>query len=85
MAESAAHLQLKQLAVEWAVQQGYQTVAAEVRVPLSNFRADAVACRFERPAQQGLQLTRTVIFECKQSRADLLNDIHDQKTTEDRL
>ena len=65
--ETAAHLQLKRLALEWAQLQGFEIAAQEVRLPKSNYRVDAAACspRHDR---------RVAIFECKQARADLLKD-----------
>ncbi len=52
--------------------------ATEVRVPKSGYRADVAAAssRDER---------RTVVFECKQARADLLKDTHAEDATRSRL
>jgi len=73
--ESAAHLALKTAALAWAVENGYSLVATEVRIPTSGFRADVAAVR-PTPMRKEADLLpgRTVIFECKQARADLLKD-----------
>jgi len=65
--ETSKHRQLKALARAWAQQNGFAIAAAEVRVPKSGYRADVAAC--SRGAGR-----RTVVFECKQARADLLKD-----------
>ncbi len=71
--ESNAHLELKMFALIWAQEMRFRCAALEVRVPLSKFRADVAACRpktsffSEAPGE-------TAIFECKQSRTDLLRD-----------
>jgi len=36
--ESAAHLELKRLALAWAQTQGYRVAAAEVTLPIYRFR-----------------------------------------------
>ena len=72
MAESPHHLVLKRLAFHWAREVGYRACATEVLVPKCHFRADLAACR---PALRGAtEPGVTAIFECKQSRADLLRD-----------
>lgn len=73
--ETEAHLRLKQLALEWARTQGFTTVAPEVRVPRSGFRADVVAASAEEVA----------CLECKQARADLRKDAHAEAETRARL
>jgi hypothetical protein len=65
--ESPAHFRLKQLALSWAQVQGFEIAATEVRLPRSHYRLDAAALS-RRPER------RTAIFECKQSRPDLLKD-----------
>ena len=65
--ETVQHRQLKALALTWAQQNGFAIAVAEVRVPKSGYRADVGAC--SRGAGR-----RTVVFECKQARADLLKD-----------
>ncbi len=67
--ETVNHAELKRLALVWAQNNGFPLCAPEVRVPKSGFRADVAAC--SRGSDR-----RTVVFECKQSRADLLKDAH---------
>jgi hypothetical protein len=69
-AESAAHRELKRLAIFWARQRRLVLVAAEVRVPRSNYRADVAAATPRVLASNGF----TAVFECKASRADFLRD-----------
>jgi hypothetical protein len=78
--ETAAHRRLKHLAAAWARQQGFTALAAEVRLPKSAYRADLAAYK---PARG--QLGYTAVFECKQSRGDLLKDSYRQQPTRDRL
>lgn len=68
--ESARHRQLKALAIDWARANGFAIATTEVRVPKSGYRADVGA--IGRGAE-----ARTAVFECKQARADLLKDAHD--------
>lgn len=68
--ETPQHAQLKRLALAWARGRGWNFAATEVRVPRSGFRAD-VAAAADDDGPGG-----TVVFECKQSRADLLKDAH---------
>jgi len=68
--ESEAHAKLKRLALTWAREQGFVIAAPEVRVPRSGYRADAAAIG------RGVA-AKTALFECKQARADLLKDAHD--------
>jgi hypothetical protein len=72
--ETESHARLKTLALQWARANGHSCAACEVRVPRSGFRADVVA--FE-----GRHEARVAVFECKQSRADLLKDAHDEAHT----
>jgi len=65
--ETENHLRLKRLALAWVRANGFAIAATEVRVPKSGYRADLAACA-RGPAG------RTVVFECKQARADLLKD-----------
>lgn len=76
--ETDSHFRLKSLALAWARASGFEIAAAEVRVPRSGFRADVAACGRGGHA-------RTAVFECKQSRADLLKDAHVEKATRARL
>lgn len=77
-AETENHWRLKTLALAWAQANGFAICALEVRVPRSGFRADVVACGRGADA-------RTAVFECKQSRADLLKDAWAEAATRSRL
>ncbi len=44
--ETAAHRELKRLAMAWAGEVGFDIVASEVRVPRSGFRADVAAYHY---------------------------------------
>lgn len=76
--ETAAHRELKRLALAWAQANGFALAATEVRVPKSGYRADVAAC------SRG-EARRTAVFECKQARADLLKDAHAEAETRRRL
>jgi hypothetical protein len=83
--ESDRHRELKRLALAWAQTHAYRIAAVEVSVPNLRARLDVAAYRppftvkdkrrgdpeRERP---GVQVGTTVIFECKQSRADFFKD-----------
>ncbi len=79
--ETAAHSRLKQLALQWAATNGFPIGTTEVRLPRSGYRVDASAYR---PARHGASVA-TVVFECKQARADLLKDSAAAQPTRDRL
>ena len=68
--ESAAHRELKRLALLWAQENGYPMAALEVCLPQCRYRADVAAYRPERNGTIG----HTVVFECKQSAPDLRRD-----------
>ncbi len=77
--ESARHVELKRLALAWAQTHGYRIAAAEVSVPnlgarvdVAGFRPPAAATK-RRPASLHAAGV-SIIFECKQSRADFLKD-----------
>lgn len=76
--ESANHSRLKTLALAWAQANGFAICGVEVRVPRSGYRADVAAIG------RG-SASRTAIFECKQSRADLVKDAHAEAATRTRL
>ena len=76
--ETAAHQELKRLAVAWAQASGFRIAAAEVRVPRSGYRADVAAIGRGESA-------RCAVFECKQARADLLKDAHDDEVAKKKL
>jgi hypothetical protein len=73
-AETQNHTRLKSLALAWAQMSGFSIAGVEVRVPKSGYRADVAACG------RGVN-ARTAVFECKQSRADLLKDAHAEAGT----
>ena len=68
--ETAAHLELKRLALLWAQENGYPLAALEVSLPQCRYRADVAAYR---PQKNGT-IGHTVVFECKQSAPDLRRD-----------
>jgi hypothetical protein len=76
--ETENHSRLKALALAWAQTNGFSICGVEVRVPKSGYRAD-VAAMSRGPA------ARAAVFECKQSRADLLKDAHGEMATRARL
>ncbi len=79
--ETAAHQRLKELAITWAREAGLPIAAREVRVSRSGFRVDVAAYAHGTKNR----LARTALFECKQTRADLLKDSRAQATTRERL
>jgi hypothetical protein len=79
--ETPNHRRLKALTVAWAQANGFAFAGVEVRVPKSGYRADVAA--YARGADGGGP--RTAVFECKQSRADLLKDAHAEAETRARL
>jgi len=68
--ESAAHRELKRLALAWAAEHRMLLGATEVRLPRANYRADAVAATPRILSGNAY----TAVFECKVSRADFLRD-----------
>ena len=76
--ETQNHSRLKTLALAWAQANGFALAGVEVRVPKSGYRADVAAIGRGNGA-------RCAVFECKQSRADLLKDAHAEETTRTRL
>src|SRR4051812_33328156 len=46
--ESAAHRELKRLALVWAQARGFRIASAEVSLPTHRYRLDVAACRVER-------------------------------------
>ena len=84
--ETIQHRELKRLAVAWLRRLGCSAVAVEVRCPLSRWRVDVAGWfdgtgdapegrgpLFERNAdERGTARGRTILIECKQSRACLL-------------
>ncbi|MFM8785425.1 MAG: hypothetical protein ACKOFI_09820, partial [Phycisphaerales bacterium] len=64
--ETREHLGLKELAASWLISMGCRAVAHEVPCPVARFRVDAAGWMPDGP--------RTVVIECKASRADFLRD-----------
>ena len=79
--ETESHLALKRASLVWAQSRGYRACALEVRVPNCNYRADAAAYRTDRAGGIG----ETIVFECKQSRADFLRDAADLEESRGKL
>jgi hypothetical protein len=77
--ETGQHCELKRRALLWALAHDFRACALEVRVPRSGFRADVAAAAV--PAVREAVPGETVIFECKQSRGDLLRDSADEQAT----
>jgi hypothetical protein len=76
--ETLNHSRLKVLALTWAQVNGFPLCGVEVPVPKSGYRADVAAIGRGPTA-------RTAVFECKQSRADLLKDAHAEVETRTHL
>ncbi|HSI84832.1 MAG: hypothetical protein ACAI35_20450 [Candidatus Methylacidiphilales bacterium] len=96
--ETEKHRQLKVLAARWAREAGYNIMAPEVSFPYGGFRADMAAYRphfsvpahlrsrnFGSPGDTPQDMGLTAIFECKQSRSDLMKDSHDRAKVQERL
>lgn len=81
--ETLEHRTLKRLALVWAQAHGFAIAAPEVRLPRSGFRADVAAAAVVAAAAR--EPGETVVFECKQARADLLRDSAEEHATLDRL
>jgi hypothetical protein len=79
--ETDRHRELKRLALAWAQIHAYRIAAVEVSVPNLGARLDVAAYRPPSAVKgrragehAGVQVGTTVIFECKQSRADFFKD-----------
>jgi hypothetical protein len=89
--ESWQHLNLKKLAAQWAYANGFRCIALEVRAPRSRFRVDVAAYRPRRRGAPACATTASesrgpvAIFECKQSRPDLLHDIAEIESMRGKL
>ena len=94
--ETEHHRRLKLLASQWARDQGYISRAMEVALPHSGYRADVAAYKpayesrvieFEgrKLKQSQAVIGTTAVFECKQSRQDLLKDSCRAGRTRERL
>ncbi|MEA3210880.1 MAG: hypothetical protein QOE70_3937 [Chthoniobacter sp.] len=82
--ESARHLELKRLALQWAQRRGFRVAAAEVSVPHLRVRLDVAACRVESRSRSA-PISATAIFECKQSRSDFARDSRSRARTLERM
>jgi hypothetical protein len=96
--ETAAHRNLKRLALLWAQSNGFRIAAAEVSLPSHRVRMDVAAYRAERvrvaTRDEKAKTDRlvwkpkigvTVIFECKASPTDFMRDARSMKATLERL
>lgn len=86
--ETKAHRELKRGALFWAQTRGYRVAALEVKVPNSSYRADVAAYRpGDLNGRRGDDAGEgsTVIFECKQSRPDFLNDSRSAREALEKL
>lgn len=79
--ETSNHSTLKALALAWAREQGMALAAPEVSFPHRKFRVDVAACAPTRkvPSRVPVQSITAVlkvaaVFECKQTRSDLIRD-----------
>jgi hypothetical protein len=68
--ESAAHRELKRLAVAWALEHRLVLCGTEVRLPRSGYRADVAAAMPRATSAAAC----TAVFECKASRTDFRRD-----------
>jgi hypothetical protein len=96
--ETAAHLELKRLALTWAQAHGYRVAAAEVSMPNYRFRLDVAGYQPRRVRvsvagnarhapkvawQQSIGVT--AVFECKASKPDYRRDAHSMTALQERL
>ncbi len=72
MAETVTHRELKALSADWLKRRGCDVIALEVKLPLSNFRADVASYRSRK--RMSNSPGETFVVECKQSRADFMRD-----------
>lgn len=87
--ETDRHKDLKVLAARWARENGLRLVAKEVSFPHNRFRVDVAAFRPHYKVPSKIQLDGdlgvTAVFECKQSRSDLIKDSANQAKALARL
>jgi hypothetical protein len=90
--ETPAHLSLKEMAVEWAHEQGFGIAKKEVSLPHRKFRVDVAACAPVRKAPPRTARTvltevlkAAVVFECKQARPDLRRDNLHRETLREKV
>lgn len=89
MGESERHRYLKALSLSWAREQKFDIAAIEVSFPHRRFRFDLAAFkpRYRVPEKVDFtgELGLTAVFECKQSRPDLIRDCKMKAATLARL
>lgn len=78
--ESAAHRELKRLALKFAMSHGFIITAVEVPIPNRRIRADVAAYKPQRT-----MLGTTAIFECKAFKEDFRRDARSINATQERL
>ena len=71
--ETQLHTALKWAAAQWAWDRGFRALAFEVSAPKSSFRVDLAGYRLGRNSLDGR--ATVAVFECKQSRSDLIRDL----------
>jgi len=80
---------LKALAFGWARENQFSAVAPEVSFPHRRFRFDLAAfkplCRVPEKVDFSMDLGLTAVFECKQSRSDMIKDSKGKASTLARL
>jgi hypothetical protein len=81
--ETVAHRCLKRLAAIWAYERGFRCLGLEVSAPRSNYRVDVAAYRSYRVSEN--RTPTVAVFECKQSREDLLRDSKKQQELSELL
>jgi len=79
--ESNSHRRLKELTLLWAYGHGYRCCAMEVHAPRSSYRVDVAGVRIDRNSG----ISTVAVFECKQSRNDLLRDNRRRDELRNRL
>jgi len=89
VSETERHRHLKRLAGQWARKNGLRVVAPEVSFPHIRFRVDVAAFKplYKVPSKIQLngEIGLTAVFECKQSRSDVLKDSQDEAKVSARL
>lgn len=81
--ETPQHIALKHAAMVWALETGFTIAVPEIRIPRSSYRADVVA--LETTLKAGSHILRSAVFECKQSRSDLIKDSRNVQKTLRRI
>jgi len=81
--ETFTHEALKVLAARWAFERGFRCIGFEVPAPGPKFRIDVVAYRSYRRSEK--RESTVAVFECKQSRSDLLRDLGQRTALLQRL